>query len=43
MYHLTRAEDLPVMPIVWLSFKLRPNDFFDCNPAVDLRAGLAGR
>jgi primary-amine oxidase len=37
MHHLTRAEDLPVMPMVWHSFKLRPHNFFDRNPAIDLR------
>jgi primary-amine oxidase len=38
MHHLTRAEDLPVTPMMWQSFKLRPNNFFDRNPAIDLRA-----
>jgi primary-amine oxidase len=37
MHHLTRAEDLPVMPMVWHSFKIRPFNFFDRNPAIDLR------
>ena len=37
MHHLTRAEDLPVMPMVWHSFRLRPHNFFDRNPAIDLR------
>ena len=37
MHHLTRAEDLPVMPTIWHSFKLRPQNFFDRNPAIDLR------
>jgi len=37
MHHLTRAEDLPVMPLIWHSFKLRPHNFFDRNPAIDLR------
>ena len=37
MHHLTRAEDLPVMPTVWHSFRLRPHNFFDRNPAIDLR------
>jgi len=39
MHHLTRAEDLPVMPTVWHSFVLRPHNFFDRNPAIDLRTG----
>jgi len=37
MHHLTRAEDLPVMPTVWHSFRLRPHNFFNRNPAIDLR------
>jgi primary-amine oxidase len=36
MHHLTRAEDVPVMPTVWHSFRLRPFNFFDRNPALDL-------
>ena len=36
MHHLTRAEDLPVMPMIWHSFRLRPHNFFDRNPAIDL-------
>ena len=35
MHHIPRAEDMPVMPMVWHSFRLRPNDFFDRNPAVN--------
>lgn len=38
MHHLTRAEDLPVMPTVWHSFRLRPHNFFDRSPAIDLPA-----
>jgi primary-amine oxidase len=41
MHHLTRAEDLPVMPMVWHSFKIRPFNFHDRNPAVDLRTEFA--
>ena len=37
MHHFTRAEDLPVMPTIWHSFKLRPHNFFNRNPAIDLR------
>ena len=37
MHHLTRAEDLPVMPTIWHSFQLRPHNFFDRNPAIQLR------
>jgi primary-amine oxidase len=36
MHHVTRAEDWPVMPVVWHSFELRPFDFFDGNPALRL-------
>lgn len=36
--HLTRAEDQPVMPTVWHSFKLRPFNFLNRNPALDLKA-----
>ena len=36
MHHLVRAEDWPVMPVTWRSFELRPFDFFDRNPALDL-------
>jgi primary-amine oxidase len=43
MHHLTRAEDLPVMPLVWHSFKLRPHNFFDRNPAIDLRNDTSER
>ena len=37
MYHFPRAEDMPVMPVVWHSFRLRPNDFFGHNPAVGMQ------
>lgn len=36
MHHMVRAEDWPVMPVLWHSFELRPFDFFDHNPALDL-------
>jgi primary-amine oxidase len=36
MHHMVRAEDWPVMPVLWHSFELRPFDFFDHNPAMDL-------
>lgn len=36
MHHFVRAEDFPVMPVMWHSFELRPFDFFDQNPAMDL-------
>jgi primary-amine oxidase len=43
MHHLTRAEDLPVTPTMWQSFRLRPNNFFDRNPAIDLRGDTGTR
>jgi len=43
MHHLTRAEDLPVTPTMWQSFRLRPHNFFDRNPAIDLPADTVTR
>lgn len=34
--HITRAEDWPAMPTVWHGFELRPFNFFDQNPAMDV-------
>jgi primary-amine oxidase len=36
MHHMVRAEDWPVMPVLWHTFELRPFDFFDRNPSMDL-------
>ncbi|MDW3651286.1 MAG: hypothetical protein R8P61_29685 [Bacteroidia bacterium] len=36
MHHMVRAEDWPVMPVLWHSFEIRPFDFFNGNPAMDL-------
>lgn len=35
-HHVVRAEDWPVMPTTWSGFELRPFDFFQSNPALDL-------
>jgi primary-amine oxidase len=34
--HIPRLEDWPVMPVVSVGFALRPDGFFDRNPALDL-------
>ncbi|MGH2886594.1 MAG: primary-amine oxidase [Solirubrobacteraceae bacterium] len=35
-HHIPRAEDWPVMPVAKLGFKLKPVNFFDRNPALDV-------
>lgn len=34
--HIPRPEDYPVMPTAYIGFLLKPNGFFDCNPANDV-------
>jgi primary-amine oxidase len=34
--HVPRPEDWPVMPVSSIGFTLRPDGFFDANPALDL-------
>ena len=36
-HHMTQAEDGPVMSMKKMRFELRPANFFDRNPALDLR------
>jgi primary-amine oxidase len=35
-HHISRPEDWPVMPVERLGFALKPNGFFDRNPAIDV-------
>jgi len=41
-HHVARAEDWPVTPTIWNEFELRPFDFFDRNPALDLPVSEGG-
>ena len=34
--HIPRPEDYPVMPTAYIGFTLKPNGFFDGNPANDV-------
>mmetsp|Transcript_131840 Transcript_131840/g.196487 ORF Transcript_131840/g.196487 Transcript_131840/m.196487 type:complete len:675 (+) Transcript_131840:26-2050(+) len=38
MHHIVRPEDFPVMPMEYLRVSLKPNGFFDKNPALDIPA-----
>ena len=35
--HAARAEEWPVMPVSRAGFRLVPHNFFDRNPALDVR------
>ncbi|MGB3492401.1 MAG: primary-amine oxidase [Elainellaceae cyanobacterium] len=35
-HHIPRPEDWPVMPVAYTGFLLKPNGFFNQNPAMDL-------
>jgi primary-amine oxidase len=35
-HHVSRPEDWPVMPVVRIGFALKPDGFFDRNPALDV-------
>ena len=34
--HIPRPEDFPVMPVEHTGFSLKPDGFFQGNPAIDL-------
>ena len=36
IHHITRPEEWPVMPVDSVSFWLKPDGFFDRNPALDV-------
>jgi primary-amine oxidase len=41
--HMPRPEDWPVMPVVHISFILKPDGFFERNPALDVPPSPAGK
>ena len=42
-HHIPRAEDWPVMPVMWHHFHIRPFHFFQKNPVLDLPKTLSVR
>ncbi|WP_194904585.1 primary-amine oxidase [Catenulispora rubra] len=40
-HHVVRPEDWPVMPVSTVGFMLRPDGFFDGNPALDVPASAS--
>ena len=40
--HIPRPEDYPVMPTAYIGFLLKPNGFFDANPALDVPVSPKG-
>jgi primary-amine oxidase len=34
--HVCKPEDFPIMPVEYAGFMLKPNNFFEANPAMDL-------
>ena len=41
--HIPRPEDWPVMPASYIGFTLKPDGFFDANPALDLPPAAAAK
>jgi primary-amine oxidase len=41
--HIPRPEDYPVMPTAYIGFLLKPNGFFDANPANDVPPETQGK
>ncbi len=40
-HHIPRSEDWPMMPTLWREITIRPFNFFDQNPALDLNPDFA--